>query len=246
MDDELAGMLRYLRLTNLTACWDEYTTRAQREGTSPVRFLRQVLEEECRVKRDHAREQRLKRARIPEIFRIETYPFANQPRLSRKRLLAVYDALDFVEKKQNLIWLGPTGVGKTGLATSFLVAAIERGSTGRYVLFSDLLRELFESVADHSEEKVLKRYASFDCLLVDEIGYAEPEPTRVGLFFALMQRRHRKRPTLVTSNLGFDDWRAFFQNDPLTAALVDRLTEMSYVFNMRNCKSLRAKLPSEP
>jgi DNA replication protein DnaC len=246
MDEEILGWLRYLRLTNLAARWDEYTDRAQKDGLSPVRFLRHVVEEEWRAKRDHARERRLRQARIPEIFRIETYPFDKQPRAPKKRLLAVYDAFEFVEKRQNLIWLGPTGVGKTGLATSFLVEAIERGHTGRYVLFSDLLRELFESVADHSEEKALKQYAAYDCLHVDEIGYAEPEPTRVGLFFALMQRRHRKKPTLVTSNLGFDDWRPFFKNDQLTAALVDKLTEMSHVFNMRGCKSLRAKLPEEP
>jgi DNA replication protein DnaC len=185
------------------------------------------------------------RAKIPEIFRIETYPFEKQPRLNKRQLLAVYDAFEFVEKRQNLIWLGPTGVGKTGLATSFLMNAIEHGHTGRYVVFRDLLSELYRSVADHSEDKTLARYAAWDCLLVDEIGYAEPEPTRVGLFFTLMQRRHRKRPTLVTSNLGFDDWRSFFKNDQLTAALVDKLTEMSHVFNMRNCKSLRAKLPED-
>ena len=170
MDDELLGMLRYLRLSNLAARWDEHLDLALREAFSPVRLLRHVVEEEWRAKRDHARERRLRQARIPELFRIETYPFDKQPKAPKKRLLAVYDAFDFVEKRQNLIWLGPTGCGKTGLATSFLVEAIERGYTGRYVLFGDLLRELFQSVADHSEEKVLKQYAAYDCLQVDLCG----------------------------------------------------------------------------
>jgi DNA replication protein DnaC len=246
MDDELSGMLKYLRLRNLAARWDEYLDLARKEDLSPIRLLKHVLAEECRAKRDNAREQRLKRARIPEVFTIATYPFARQPKLNKKRLLSVYDAFDFVEKSQNLVWLGPTGCGKTGLATSFLVEAINRGSTGRHVMFTDLLSELYRSVADHSEEKVFKRYFSYDCLLIDEIGYVEVEPTHVGLFFTLMHKRHKKKPSLVTSNLGFDDWRSFFKNDQLTAAFVDRLTENSYVFNMKNCRSLRPKLPEEP
>ena len=246
MDEELAGTLRYLRLTNLSARWDEYLDLAQKEGFSPVRLLRHVLADECRARRDNAREQRIKRARIPEVFTIGTYPFERQPKLDRNRLFMVYDAFDFVEKKQNIVWLGPTGCGKTGLATSFLVEAIRRGHTGRYVQFPELVAELFRSVADHSEETVLRHYLSFGCLLIDEIGHVEVEPVQVGLFFTLMHRRHRRAPTLVTSNLGFDDWRLFLKNDHLTAALVDRLTENSYVFNMKNCRSLRSRLPEEP
>jgi DNA replication protein DnaC len=245
MDADLSGMLRYLRLTNLLARWDEYLQVAATEEISPVRLLRHVLEEECRVKRDHARERRLRRARIPEVFTLQTYPFERQPKLDKKRLLAVYDAFDFVEKAQNIVWLGPTGCGKTGLATSFLVEAVNRGHSGRSVRFPELVSELYASVADHSEEALLKRYLSYRCLLVDEIGFVQVEPVQVGLFFTLMHRRHRVAPTLVTSNLGFDEWRTFLENDHLTAALVDRLTENSYVFNMKNCKSLRPKLSEE-
>jgi DNA replication protein DnaC len=91
---------------------------------------------------------------------------------------------------------------------------------------------------------VLKRYFSYDCLLIDELGYVEVEPVQVGLFFTLMHRRHKKKPTLITSNLGFSDWRSFLHNGHLTAALVDRLTEESHVINMKNCDSLRPK-PNE-
>ncbi len=89
---------------------------------------------------------------------------------------------------------------------------------------------------------MLKEYSSVDCLLIDEIGYAEIEPVQVGLFFALMQNRHKKKSTLLTSNLGFGDWKSFLKNEHLTAALIDRLTENSYVFNMRHCVGLRPKL----
>jgi DNA replication protein DnaC len=80
---------------------------------------------------------------------------------------------------------------------------------------------------------------------IDEIGYVEAEPVQVGLFFTLMHKRHRRKPTLITSNLGFSEWPSFLKNDHLTAALIDRLTENSHVINMKNCLSLRPKLSGE-
>lgn len=242
MDEELTSTLKYLRLTNLLARWDHYLAMAQKRNCSLVRLLREIVVDEARARRDNARVQRLKRAQIPELLLMETFPFQRQPKLNKKKVLGLYDAFEYVEKKENIIWIGPTGCGKTGLATSFLIQAIERGYTGRYVLFPILLAELYRSVADLSEEKVIKRYLAYDCLLIDEVGYVEVEPTHVGLFFTLMQRRHKKRSTLITSNLGFNEWRSFLKNDHLAAALIDRLTETSHVFNMKGCRSLREPL----
>ena len=201
MDDELTKTLKYLRLSGLLAHWDEYLAVAQKQRFSHVRLLRYVFEEEFKIRSENARKLRLARASIPELFRMETFPFDQQPKLDRKRILSLYDAFDYITKSQNLIWLGPTGCGKTGLATSFLIQAIQRGYTGRYVLFAELLADLFRSAADHSEQQVLKRYLCYDSLLIDEVGYVEVEPVQVGLFFTLMHKRHRRRPTLITSNL---------------------------------------------
>ncbi|UCG12707.1 MAG: ATP-binding protein [Deltaproteobacteria bacterium] len=245
MDEKLVKMLKYLRLQGLLAHWDEYLTLSQKKRFSPVHLLRHVLEEEYKIKRDNARDCRLKRARIPEPLVMETFPFHKQPKLNKKKILSLYDAFDYMEKSQNIIWLGPTGCGKTGLATSFLIQAIHRGNTGRYILFPELIGELYASVADHSEDKVIKRYLSYDLLLIDEVGYVEVEAVQVGLFFTLMHKRHRRKPTLITSNLGFSEWRSFLKNDHLTAALIDRLTEKSHVFNMKNCNSLRPKLKED-
>src|SRR5437667_11913863 len=96
--------------------------------------------------------------------------------LDKKRFLLLSHAFDYMTKYQNFIWVGPTGVGKTGLATSFLVQAIQRGYAGRYVLFAELIAELFRSVADHSEQHVLKRYHSYESLLIEEVGYVDVEP----------------------------------------------------------------------
>jgi DNA replication protein DnaC len=246
MDNDLVETLKHLRLGGLLAHWDEYLKLAGDKRFSHAHLLTHVLQEESRLKRENARILRLRCARIPEMLVIETFPFERQPKLNQKKVMALYDSLSYLQQSQNIIWLGATGCGKTGLATSFLIHAINHGYSGRFVRFPDLIAELYRSVADHSEEKVLKSYAAVDCLAVDEIGYAEVEPVQVGLFFTLMQRRHKKRPTLITSNLGFSDWRSFLKNDHLTAALIDRLTETSHIFNLKECVTLRARLSQEP
>jgi len=78
---------------------------------------------------------------------------------------------------------------------------------------------------------LIKTFSNYDCLLIDELGYVELEPVQVGLFFTLMQKRHKKKTTLITSNLGFEQWVSFLKNDHLTAALIDRLTEVSHIVN---------------
>src|SRR5437773_2285737 len=195
MDEELTKTLKSLRLWGLLAHWDEYLTLAEQKDFSHVRLLRYVVAEESKIHAENARKLRLARARIPEPWRMETFPFDRQPKLDKKKILSLYDAFDFITKKQNIIWVGPTGSGKTSLATGFLIEAIERGLTiwvgptgsgktslatgflieaiergltGRFVTFPKLVAELFRSVADHSDEKVLKKYLSYDCLVIDK------------------------------------------------------------------------------
>jgi DNA replication protein DnaC len=242
MNEELCNMLKYLRLRGLLENYDQYLAMAGKRRLSHGRLLEHVIKEEYELRRRNAHLRRLKKAKIPERFVIETYPFDRQPKLNKKRVLSLYDSFEYMSRNQNIIWLGPTGCGKTGLATSFLIHAIDQGHTGRYVTFAELIAELYRSVADHSEPKVIKRYLDYDCLQIDEIGYVETEPAQVGMFFTLMQKRHKKKTTLITSNLGFCDWGKFLKNDHLTAALIDRLTEVSHVINMKNCCSIRTTL----
>ena len=227
MDEELQEILKSLRLWGLLAQWDELLAEAQRGRFSHERLLKHVLQAEARTKHEKARLLRRKRAHVPELLEIETFPFARQPKLDRQRVMSLYDRFDYMTKQQNIAWLGPTGCGKTGLATGFLLQALDRGYRGYFITFPELLAEL---------------YAAYDCLLIDEIGYAEVEPVQVGLFFTLMQKRHKTKTTLLTSNLGFSEWGSFLKNNHLTGALLDRLTATSHVFNMKNCKGLRGNL----
>lgn len=242
LDEKMIQIVKFLRLWGLLGRWDELLAEATRGKWSHERFLRHVLEAEYRTKSENARVLRRKRANIPEMLEMETFPFARQPKLDRKRVMSLYDSFDYMVKHQNVVWLGPTGCGKTGLATAFLLQALDRGYRGYFIPFPELLAELYGSLADRSEAKLLRKYASYDCLVIDEVGYVEVEAAQVGLFFTLMQKRHKTRTTLITSNLGFVDWGSFLKNAQLTGALLDRLSATSHVFNMKNCRSLRDKL----
>jgi DNA replication protein DnaC len=242
MDDELVAMLKYLRLGRLLSRWDETLQAARKGRYSAERLLKYVLEQEYRAKRENARLMRRKRANIPEMLEMETFPFSRQPKLDRKKIMSYYDSFDYMTKQRGMVWMGPTGCGKTGLATAFLLQAIDRGYRGYFVTFPELLQELFQSLADRSEGKVLRRYLSYDCLVIDEVGYVEVEAAQVGQFFTLMHKRHKKKTTIITSNLGFSEWGSFLHNQHLTAALIDRLTASSHVINMKDCDSLRDPL----
>lgn len=241
MNEELIHKLKTIRFPGLLANWDHYLEMANKGNYSHVRFLKHIIDEEYHLRLENSRKMRISRAKIPERYVIETFPFAKQTKLSKKKLLNIYDS-DYLSKRRNIIWIGPTGTGKTGLATSFLMQAINQGNRGRFIPFPELVEMLYQSVADHTEAKLINTFAKYDCLLIDELGYVEVEPVQVGLFFSLMQKRHKTKTTFITSNLGFDQWTSFLKNDQLTAALMDRLTETSHVINMRNCVSLRPKL----
>jgi DNA replication protein DnaC len=245
MNEELQEILRYLRLWHLLTHWDELLAETRRGRFSQERLLRHVLKAEYQAKSDNARVLRRKRAHIPEPLEIETYPFTRQPKLDRRRIMSLYDSFDYMTKHQNLVLMGPTGCGKTGLASSFLLQALDRGYRGYFITFAQLVTELYASLADRSEAKVLRKYATYDCLIIDEVGYVEVEPAQVGLFFTLMQKRHKTKTTLLTSNLGFSEWGAFLKNNHLTAALIDRLTETSHVINMKDCTTLRGNLDKD-
>lgn len=242
MTEEHLMQLKYLRLPGLLENWESYLSLAQKSNYSHARLLKYVIAEEYKLKKESSRKARMRRAQIPELMTIETYPFHKQPKLNKKKILNLYDSFDYMTQHRNIIMIGPTGIGKTGLASAFLIQAINKGYSGRFIMFPDLIAMLYKSVADHSETRVMKKFFSYDCLLIDELGYIEVEPIQVGLFFTLMQKRHRKKTTIITTNLGFSQWESLLKNQQLTAALIDRLIEKSYVVNMKDCVSLRPGL----
>ena len=239
MNEKLKQSLKYLKMHHLLQQGDVYLEEAAKGNPSHSNFLQLILEKESNVQRENARINRITRASIPIKYTFETYPFAKQPHSNRKRLEQHYDSLDYVENHRNVVFIGPTGSGKTGLATAFLVHAVNKGHSGKFITFQDLIGELQRAMADNSTQKVIQKYSKVRCLVIDELGYLEMEKAQAGLFFSLMQHRYKKTCTIITTNLGFKEWDGFFQNPHLTMALVDRLTDNGHIINLKKCVSLR-------
>ncbi|MBF0432808.1 MAG: ATP-binding protein [Fibrobacteria bacterium] len=241
MDNEIGEQLIYLGLKRLAETWDETIKLAGKKKISYHRFLSDIISDEYIHRKEQRRISRLKAAKIPEMLVMETFPFSKQPKLKKKMVMELYDSMNFLSQSQVLCFIGPTGCGKSGLATSYLVHAINQGYRGLFIDFRELVDQLYKSAADFNEKLALKRFESYDCLVIDELGYRQVNKDEAGLFFDLMKRRHNKGCTLITTQLGFEEWNTFLKNKHVTMALLDRITECCTVFDMQECISIRKK-----
>jgi DNA replication protein DnaC len=241
MDNALVEKVEYIGLDWLKENGDTILKDAQKKSPSYQMFLTSVITAEYEHKLERRRVGRLSRARIPEILTMETFPFSRQPTLQKRKVLGVYDSLQYLNESKVLLFAGPTGCGKSGLATSFLVHAINNGFNGLFIDFNELISKLYQSCADNSHNRLIKQLTTIDCLLIDEFGYTPVNEQKASLFFDLMKARHRKKCTIITSQLGFDVWNNVIRNEHITAAIIDRITENCAVFNMTKCVSLREK-----
>jgi len=241
MEQQLHEQLDALNLRYLRDNWDDLVRDATRTKPSYHRFLADILATECHARQEHLRLARLKRARIPEPLAMETFPFALQPKLDKRKILDLYDSRRFISEAQVMLFIGPTGCGKTGLATAFLIHAINNNLRARFIDFKDLTARLYQSIADHTERALIKHFAAWDCLLIDELGYAPLEKRQAGLLFDLLRHRHNKHCTIITTQLGLSEWPALLGDEHLSAAIIDRITENCTVFNMAKCVSIRRK-----
>jgi DNA replication protein DnaC len=240
MDEELAAKLKALRLYWLRENWDIVVKEATKKRGSPTALLKHIITNELASKHERTRKLQLRKAQLPESFVMETFPFNRQPKLNKKKVLEIFDSKSYLVQPHHIALIGPTGVGKTGLSISYLHHAVTNGYTARFILFTDLIDELYQAVADHSVKKVLRRFTAYDVLCVDELGYCEVDtPAQAGLIFKLL--RQRKKSTIITSNLGFDDWGNFLKDKNLTAALIDKFTANCQLINMIRCKSVTEK-----
>jgi DNA replication protein DnaC len=241
MNQAIGDYLKHLKLGHLLTNWDQYLKDAVEKNCSYQHLLTTIITDEYNSSFENRRLSRIKAARIPELLVIETFPFDRQKNLKKKLVLELYESMRFIDEKQALLFIGPTGCGKTGLGTSYLIHAINNGYRGRFIDFNDLIGLLYSALSDHSEKRLIKQMAAIECLLIDEVGYLTLDKVRAGLFFDLMKQRYKKHCTILTSQLGFDEWGTFINDSHLTAALLDRVTENCTVFNMTKCISIRQK-----
>lgn len=222
MIDEIYTCLEALKLRKMREIAEVELRTAQTKKSSYSAFLLGLLRQEHEDKRRRAIESRIRQASLPERWTLETYPFNLQPCISKKQHQELAE-LDFLARGENIVWMGGTGVGKTGLASSILLKALYAGRSGKLIKAQDLFDEFSASVADRTTQALLKRLAHLDVLLIDELGYVTPQPGQINHFFRLVESRYGKRPTLITTNLGYKEWPKFLGNGPMAGALLRRL-----------------------
>ena len=222
MTEDVEQLLKNLKLRRILEIYDEQLRAAESEDVTYSEFLARLLRAQWHARQDGALEWRIRRANLPERWSLETFPWTRQKGVNRKQF-RTFAELDFVARAENIVLSGPTGAGKTGLACGLLLKALENGYRCQFVRAQDLFDDMYASLADRSSRQLLKRLARIDVLLIDEFGYLNLKPEQSNIFFKLMEERYRRHPTILTTNLDYDDWHNFLGNKPMVDALLSRL-----------------------
>jgi DNA replication protein DnaC len=233
--EEIPQLLKNLRLHKMAAILETELAAARKSSPSYSDFLVRLLQAEWLNQQERKLQARIQRANFPEIWTLESFPFKHQPGVSRRQIQELAE-LEFIPKATNIVFIGPTAVGKTGLASGLLLKALQNGYRGLFIRAQDLFEEMYASLADRASRKLIRRLVRIDVLLVDELSYLNLRPEQTNIFFKLMEERYRRKPTILTTNLEYDQWHQLLGNKDLTEALLSRLRHQ--------CQTIRINGPS--
>jgi DNA replication protein DnaC len=213
-----------LKLTQISCAWPDIASKAVDEQISLGDFLERVLASECEARDRRSREILLKLASLPSVKTLESYDFAFASGAPRKQILEL-SGLSFIERTENIIFLGPSGVGKTHLASALAFKATQAGIKTRFITAADLMLQLALAKSQGRLNQYLKSAVlSPRLLVIDELGYLPFGREEANLFFHVIAKRYERGSTIVTSNLLFAQWATALADDStLTVALLDRL-----------------------
>lgn len=222
MNDELHRLLSHLRLKGMDQILDQELQRAEKEGAAVSEVIHRLLSQEQIYRQERSQSYRLKQAKIPWDWTLKTFPFNRQPGVSKAHIQQLA-GLSFLERKENIVFIGEPGTGKSGLASGLLRQALLSGYRGRFYHAQDLIDDLYASLADRTTPKLINKLCGYDLLLIDELGYLTLKPEQVNAFFKLMGERYGRKSSIITTNLDYPDWYDLFQRKSLVDALLDRL-----------------------
>jgi DNA replication protein DnaC len=242
--DRLAANLARLRLSRVQEVLADVVQRAETDGASYLTVLDTLLEEEIARKEQRRVETALKISGLPFVKTLDEFDFTVQPQLDRQRVLSLFD-LTFLERRENVVFLGPPGVGKTHLAVALAVKPCQAGQSIYFTTMGDLIEKLQR---DHLAGKAgrARSYCKSALVIVDEVGYTPLSREACHLFFRFVASRYERASTVLTSNKAFADWAELFHDPVIVTAILDRLLHHSVVLNIKGHSfRLRGKSPAE-
>jgi DNA replication protein DnaC len=236
---ELNSLLDKLKMDHLEAQLDAVCEQAAQHQEDYKTFLSQALQTEWQGRYQRGIEARLRQARFPWLKTLDQFDFDFQPSLDRKQVRELA-GLSFVERAHNVIVLGPPGVGKTHLAISLGIKAVEAGYSVLFMTLESLMIRLTKALNENRLERSLQQLVYPKVLIIDEVGYLPLTRIEASLFFRLVVRRYERASLIITSNKSFLDWGEMFNDPVLATAVLDRLLHYSTTLNIKG-ESYRLK-----
>lgn len=222
--------LKKLKLSTMLRDLESMIRQAKQESLSYEEFLLNLSEAEVQTRQENGRKRRLQEAKFPILKPMETFDFDAAPGLDIRLMKELADC-DYAKKSRNIIFVGKSGTGKTHLSTALGMEACKQGIRSRFVTGCGLANELIEARDEKQLGLAVKRYTSYELLIIDELGYIPFSKEGAQLIFQILAERHERKPVIITSNKGFGDWTEIFGDPSMTAALLDRVTHKAHIIN---------------
>lgn len=232
MKNKILTLLEELKFKGMAQSLDKQLAQAQKQGSSVQKILYQLLVEESRFRQERSLKYRIQQAKLPFDWTLNSFPFEQKPEINKTQIMTL-SGLDFVQQGTNIVFIGKTGTGKTGLATGILRQALLNGYRGRFYYVQDLLDELYASLADRTTPKLFRYLCNLDILLLDELGYLTLKSEQMNAFFKLLTERYdANKATIITTNLDYPKWYDLLQPKDMVDALIDRLKHRCITINI--------------